>query len=214
MIFCILGKSASGKDSIYRELIEDPELGLIPVIPYTTRPMREGEREGGAYHFVDRAGMEAMLAAGKVIERRSYQTTQGIWDYFTADDGSLAPDQEDYLLISTPEAYGRIRSYYGPKRVCPIYLCLDDGERLARALTRERQQRTPDYAELCRRYLADEEDFSEDRLQEAGISDRFENLDLKETKRQIAEWILSRGKKRKGRGKSLCDSQTSSVRKI
>lgn len=49
-IFCILGKSASGKDSIYKKLLEDPTLDLTPVIPYTTRPMREGEREGVDYH--------------------------------------------------------------------------------------------------------------------------------------------------------------------
>ncbi len=42
----------------------------------------------------------------------------------------------------------------------------------------ERMQDEPDYAELCRRYLADRQDFSEEKLAEAGIDRRYENLDL------------------------------------
>ena len=52
---------------------------------------------------------------------------------------------------------------------------VEDGERLSRALVRERQQATPRYTELCRRFLADTEDFSEEHLKEAGIEMRFEN---------------------------------------
>ena len=43
-IFYITGKSASGKDSIYKALLEDKELRLNPMVLYTTRPMRDGER--------------------------------------------------------------------------------------------------------------------------------------------------------------------------
>ncbi len=196
-IFCILGKSASGKDSIYKKLMEDPVLELTPVVPYTTRPMREGEREGIDYHFVDQTGMQALVDDGKVIEQRTYQTMCGEWNYFTADDGSIDLSSHDYLLITTPEAYCRIRSYFGERAVCDIYVYLDDGERLARALAREREQEMPRYAELCRRFLADQEDFSEDRLCRAGIRHRFENLDLEETKRQIAAFIRERRKRAK-----------------
>ena len=71
-IFCVMGKSASGKDTIYRRLMEAPGLGLERIVLYTTRPIREGEAEGREYHFVDRARYEALLAAGKAIEARSY----------------------------------------------------------------------------------------------------------------------------------------------
>ena len=47
-IFYIMGKSASGKDTIYKELIEKmPKFHSI--VPYTTRPMREGEKDGVEY---------------------------------------------------------------------------------------------------------------------------------------------------------------------
>ena len=54
----------------------------------------------------------------------------------------------------------------------------DDGERLGRALIRERAQQHPKYEEMCRRFLADSQDFSEDRIKEAGITRRFCNDDL------------------------------------
>lgn len=52
-IICLMGKSSSGKDTIYKNLMEDKSLGLRKLIPYTTRPMREGEQEGVEYHFTD-----------------------------------------------------------------------------------------------------------------------------------------------------------------
>ena len=49
-IYCVMGKSASGKDSIYHEVMkQEPE--LLPIVPYTTRPIRQGEIEGREYHF-------------------------------------------------------------------------------------------------------------------------------------------------------------------
>lgn len=59
-----------------------------------------------------------------------------------------------------------------------MYVEVDDGLRLQRALDRERAQDQPKYAEMCRRFLADEEDFSEENLERAGITKRFQNTDL------------------------------------
>ena len=55
---------------------------------------------------------------------------------------------------------------------------MEDGLRLSRAVERERRQHTPKYAELCRRYLADEKDFSEEKLSELNVSMRYQNDDL------------------------------------
>ena len=73
-----MGKSCSGKDTIYRRLTErHPELHTI--IPYTTRPIREGERDGVEYFFVDQERMEEMQTSGRIIELRSYNTVRGVW---------------------------------------------------------------------------------------------------------------------------------------
>ena len=188
-IFCLMGKSASGKDTIYRRLLADASLGLTPVIPYTTRPIRTGEVNGQTYHFCSDAQADRMARAGKVIEMRTYHTVHGDWRYFTADDGQLAPDRGDLLAIATLEAYESLRQYCTAERVRGLYIWADDGLRLQRALDRERAQAEPKYAELCRRFLADEQDFSEENLcKTAGIR-RFENRDLAKTLEEIADYI-------------------------
>jgi hypothetical protein len=66
---------------------------------------------------------------------------------------------------------------------------VEDGERLIRAIGRERSQDTPKYAEMCRRFLADDADFSEENLRAAGITVRFENTVLEETIENIERYI-------------------------
>ena len=102
----------------------------------------------------------------------------------------MADDKQDYLLIGTLESYLKIRDYFGKERVVPIYIEVEDGLRLQRALDRERSQTEPKYEEMCRRFLADSTDFSEEKLKEAGITKRFVNRDLKETKQKIKEFML------------------------
>lgn len=178
-IFCVFGKSASGKDSLYQKLISDKELNLKPVILYTTRPMRSGEIDGNNYFFVDIHEMERLKAAGKIIEHRVYDTVFGEWHYFMADDGSIDLSDNNYLTIGTLESYCSIRDYFGSDKVVPLYIYVEDGERLMRSLERERMQKEPAYNEMCRRFLADSVDFSEEKLTAAGITSNFENLDFK-----------------------------------
>ena len=52
-IYCIMGKSSSGKDTIYKKLAEDADLPVKTLVPYTTRPMRDGETDGVEYYFCD-----------------------------------------------------------------------------------------------------------------------------------------------------------------
>lgn len=174
-IYYIMGKSACGKDHVYEGLIGDGTLGLTPLTLYTTRPIRSGETQGKEYFFVDEKKLQQLRDAGKIIEERAYDTVHGIWYYFTADDGQIDLRNRDYLGIGTLESYLKLQSYYGRNVVCPIYIEVEDGIRLQRALSREQKQQVPKYAELCRRFLADEADFSEVNIRQAGINRRFTN---------------------------------------
>ena len=71
----------------------------------------------------------------------------------------------------------------------PILIWLDTGIRLQRALNREMMQPEPQYKEMCRRFLADEDDFSEDKINALGISKRYINEDLKKCYKDIREDI-------------------------
>ena len=136
-IFYIMGKSSSGKDTIYERLLEDEVLRLRPIVLYTTRPIRMGEQEGREYHFVTPERLEEWKREGKIIELRDYRTVHGIWSYFTADDGQVDLDSSSYLGIGTLESYNRMREYFGEGVMCPIYIEVEDGERLKRAIKRE-----------------------------------------------------------------------------
>lgn len=188
-IFYIMGKSASGKDTIYRELLHEFEGKLKKIVLYTTRPMREGEQEGREYFFVDEKRYQQFAWENKLIEERAYSTIHGIWRYFTADDGQIDLEQHSYLAIGTLESYMQLKKYFSESVLCPIYVQVEDGERLSRALAREREQAIPKYAELCRRFLADCEDFSEEKIKEAGILRRFDNLNFQICLAEIATYI-------------------------
>ena len=131
-IYYIMGKSSSGKDTLFRKIKQELPM-LQTVTLYTTRPKREGEREGVEYHFVTDEQMHIFERQGKVVELRTYNTVHGAWKYATIE--------------------------------------------------------VPRYAEMCRRFLADTEDFSEEHLRAAGIKKRYYNDDQKRCLDEIIEDI-------------------------
>lgn len=178
-LFVVMGKSAAGKDTVFKEIAYNKELSLKTVVGYTTRPIRDGEKEGLEYFFVSKEKLSKYQTENKVIEHRAYDTMHGVWDYFTVDDGQIDLMKGSFVMIGTPEAYGQIRRYIGEDRVFPVYIEVEDGIRLERALAREKTQKNPKYAELCRRFLADEEDFKEEKLEALGIYKKYNNEDSK-----------------------------------
>ena len=192
-IFLLMGKSTSGKDTIYRNLIEDESLFLKKVVPYTTRPQRSGETDGVQYFFKTEEEYQDLKRNGRIIEERTYHTNYGEWRYFTVDDGQIALSDGDYLVIGTLESYCYIRDYFGKENVVPLLIDVEARIRLERAMKREGKQENPRYDEMCRRFLADEEDFSEDKLKAAGIDTRFPNNDkIEDCISSIKAFILSK----------------------
>lgn len=191
-IFYMMGKSSSGKDSIYKELVEDSNLGLSRIIMYTTRPIRTGETDGVEYHFVTEERLFELADQNKVIEERTYDTKLGPWHYFTVDDGSVDLGRRSYAAMGTLESFVQMRNFFGKDNVFPVYIEVDDGERLARAVERERKEKEPHYNEVCRRFLADEADFSEENLKKAGIKRRFRNESLAETVKEVKRFCMER----------------------
>lgn len=192
-IYCIMGKSSSGKDTIFKLLLEREDINLKRIVSYTTRPIRSHEKPGDEYNYVSIEEKDKLLADGKVIEIREYNTVHGPWFYFTVDDGIIDLEKNDYLIIGTVESSVKIRDYYGEDVVLPIYIEVDDGIRLSRALERERSQENPKYEEMCRRFLADQQDFSPENIKKANITNVFNNNDdSKLTCDKIATFINSR----------------------
>lgn len=186
-LFYIMGKSASGKDTIYSKLLANAELDLKRLVIYSTRPIRDGEKNGQEYFFVDEDTFQRMRLEGKIIEDREYYTVYGLWRYFTAANMQL--DQYNYLGIGTLESFVQLKKYYGEDSVCPLYIEVEDGERLKRAIAREETQDIPKYEEMCRRFLADCKDFTEEKIEEAGIVYRFQNIESNRTLQEIESYL-------------------------
>lgn len=184
----IMGKSSSGKDTIFRELLKLSKLKKI--VPYTTRPIRTGEINGVDYFFVTDEYLEKNKE--RIIESRTYDTVYGKWTYGELNDSQLS-ENTDCILVATPEAYKAFVNYFGLEKIVPIYIYLDEGERLQRALNRERSQVEPKYAEMCRRFLSDEADFSEEKLKEVPMENRFENIILEDVVKEILETLSQNG---------------------
>ena len=194
----MMGKSASGKDAIYKRLLEREELNLVRVISYTTRPIRKKETPGVEYNFCTEDEERSYEKQGRIIERREYMTRLGRWAYFLVDDGQIdLSSDKRYIIIGTLDSYKNLKNFYGDENVIPIYIEADDYVRLLRAIRREHKQQEPKYEEVCRRFLADCEDFSEDNLIDAGLKpdNIFENHDeIEEAVSKVASYIVQAGR--------------------
>ena len=203
-IFVIMGKTSSGKDTIYKQVLEHlteskgVKESLKTVVIYTTRPMRPGETNGVEYFFATEEELQKLREQGKVIEERCFHTVHGPWFYFTVNDGQINLKNHSYLMINTLAGFEMIRSYYnkdGDDIVIPIYIEADPKDRLLRYINREALQAKPNYSEVCRRFLADEADFAEEELQRLGITKRYfnQNLDTccKEVEQEIKAQLVT-----------------------
>lgn len=190
-IIYLMGKSSVGKGTIYKILKE--KLDVAPYILYTTRPIRDGEKDEIDYNFLDEESMRNYIneIPSNVIEYRVYNTVYGPWTYATILDKQFKSDK-DLLMEGTLISYNSIKEYFKNNnkiKLIPIYIELEDGIRLQRALNREQQQENPKYEELCRRFLADNKDFSEENIEKSGIKKRFKNDDLDRCVMEILEHI-------------------------
>ena len=66
-IFYMMGKSSSGKDTIFKEILKKKELNLHQIVLYTTRPARANETDGVQYHFVDEERLSEFQDAGIIM---------------------------------------------------------------------------------------------------------------------------------------------------
>ena len=190
----MMGKSSSGKDTIYNILKQKMDVNTY--VMYATRPIRDGEIDGVTYNFVSQEEMQEYIDGKKeqsLIEYRTYQTVYGPWTYATIKDEQFNSDK-DMLMLGTLESYMKVKENFRDSNVdiVPIYIEVPDNIRLRRAIEREEKQKQPKYTEMCRRFIADSKDFSEENLKKAQIEKRFYNMDLEECVNEIMDYIQQR----------------------
>lgn len=169
MIQIICGKSASGKDTLLKKMVE--KYDLIPLITMTTRPMRDGEHDGVDYDFVSKEMFQYLIDHNQMLEYRSYNTklngVDDVW-YYGNVKKSLNP-YRDYVIVLDLTGAKAFIDYYGKDECVVTYLNVSDDVREQRA----RQRSSLDVTEWNRRIKpewdrrlkADAEDFSMDKVQ-------------------------------------------------
>lgn len=136
MLTILIGKSASGKDSVARELIENHQ--YEPFLSYTTRPMREGEIEGRDYHFISDEEFDDKFLKDQFLETRSYQVIENgkasVWKYATPKQE--LEENRKYIRIVDVEGCRSLLNHYGREKCFVVYLEADDAVREQRAMKR------------------------------------------------------------------------------
>lgn len=184
-IVVCMGKSSAGKDTIVKELLRENKYHLQKIVPSTTRPIRFGEVNGQEYYFNTEEEMWRLDREHKIIERRKYNTKNGIWYYYTTNQ-DIDLENHNYIAINTLEGLDGYIQHYGRDKVISLLFELDDGERFQRALNRENEQEEPKYAELCRRFLADSKDFSKENIEKRPITKEIDNnSDIRQTVEEV-----------------------------
>lgn len=154
MITILIGKSGAGKDTFLKQAVK---LGMKPVVSYTTRPMREGEKNGEDYNFVSPKEFKKLKAEGMIAESRSYDTLVGgvpdTWYY-----GSPKLNAEGgHIAVLTPDGAMSYIGIYGAE-VLDIYL-IEVNETIRKE--RAKKRGSFDETEWNRRAADDEDKFSE-----------------------------------------------------
>lgn len=161
---------------------------LSRIIPYTTRPIRDGETQDKDYHFCNEEDVKRLSAQGRIIELREYNTVYGVWKYFTVNDDNIDLQRKSYLTVGTLESYTKIRDYFGSDKVLPIYVEVEDGDRLIRAIHWEKGKRCLNMRR-CAAVFWQTHQISEEKSCEAGITRRFINDDMDTVLAEISEYI-------------------------
>ena len=150
----ILGKTASGKNTIVNELVKN--YGFKQLVTYTTRPKRKGEIEGVTYHYISLEEFKKKDREGFFAETAYYSPASGgEWAYGTSlEDFKNADDKT--VIILNPKGYYRILNREEADSICSVYIVAKTD-----ILCDRLKERGDSFLEAKRRIVADEEDFED-----------------------------------------------------
>lgn len=169
MILILMGKTASGKDSVAKELCSNYQ--LVKIITYTTRPPRHGETDGVDYHFISRSDFQNKIKHNFFVEWKRYETVQDEWLYGTA----WSSLEDDGVLILTPQG---IKDFFNnTNKVAKVFYIKSSDETIMKRLI----ARGDDRAEATRRLKHDNEDFNDPTIK------RLIDYEILNENRQISE---------------------------
>lgn len=163
-VLVITGKSGSGKDTLAKELIKRYPNVYKESIEITSRPIRQNEVNGVDKIFVTKDEFLSLVKEDKIMEYRQYDVVledgeKDIWYY-----GHTYPTESTTILTGPFVFLSRLAySKQDELDIIPIYIHMDDQvELFMRGINREIGKENPNFREVCRRFLSDMYDFSDE----------------------------------------------------
>ena len=150
MIF-IAGKTCSGKTRIVDELCKRYDYKKI--VTYTTRPIREGEKDGIDYHFISDEEFQEKIDSGFFAEYKIYDTKFGLWYYGVSAHDILKAGSKDIVIV-TPAGFDDITTKYPSLSYCLFYIYTNTS-----SIKKRLKKRGDNDKEAERRFETDREDF-------------------------------------------------------
>ena len=150
-LLALFGESSAGKDTIQHWLVSEIP-NMHGLVSYTTRPPRDYEIEGKEYHFTTKEKFRELITKKKILE----STVFNGWYYGTSID-ELKKDKIN-VGVFNPEGIKQLLIPFDGIDVLPVWIQAPEKTRLLRSLNRETN---PNCVEICRRFLADINDFSQ-----------------------------------------------------
>ena len=149
LVIALVGKAGVGKDTLARDLVDDNKNWNM-IVSCTTRPPREGEKDGEAYHFLTNEQFAQKVLNGDMLEATCFNG----WHY-GATKSTLKPGVN--VGVFNPEGFDCLAEMpIEDVKILGYYITCEDKTRLLRQLNREEN---PDVNEIIRRWLTDNEDF-------------------------------------------------------
>ena len=148
-VIALIGEAGSGKDTIMQGILKRCPTQFHEIISCTTRPIREGEKDGVNYHFLTPDNFTNKVMNNEMLEYTMFNN----WFYGTSYD-SLQLDTIN-IGVFNPAGIRSLREFDNIDLIVYKIVC-SDKTRMLRQLNREEE---PDCAEICRRFQTDEKDF-------------------------------------------------------
>lgn len=151
MLYLIMGKTNSGKTTIFNKLLQDAEFmsKVHEVKSHTTRPIRPNEVDGREYVFDTVEQFTKYFRNNELAEYSKFDTVFGTWFYYTLKKDII---YRDMIKIIEPIGLAQIKQLGIPVKV--FYIESDYETRFQRGIARG-----DDESELTRRLQADEKSF-------------------------------------------------------
>ena len=170
-ILVICGKTASGKNLVRDILVE--KYNYNPIITYTSRPPRKGEKQDVTYHFISTDEFLEKINNGFFAEWKDYVTNDGIWYYGTALDDCMNASDKDVIIL-TPNGVRDLKKNGVNAIVIYLYSNLN-------TIKHRLKFRGDDEKEVERRISSDIKDFKDaemlaDRIVYNNLNDNIDNV--------------------------------------